>query len=115
MVRSHAAFAGADRLAGSGDDVLGDAVMTDEGTALGTVIDVIASVRAGEADIVGFELSAREALGTDGEHVLIPLPTALAISGEAIVVPASVHAYASKDTIDLDVSVEAFRRQLEEA
>lgn len=113
MIPSPSVFADTETLAGSGDDVLGDQVITDEGTALGTVTDVIAEVHAGEADIVGFEVSASAALSSEGDAVFIPLPAALAISGEAIVVPASVVEYATKDYIKLDVSVEAFRSQLE--
>lgn len=113
MIRSHRAFADPEALAGGGDDVLGDQVITDEGTALGNVVDVIASVVEGAADIVGFEVTATAALGSEGDHVFVPLPAAVAISGEAIVVPAAAADYATKDFIDFDVSVDAFRRQLE--
>lgn len=113
MIRSHREFAEAAALAGSGDDVLGDQVITDEGTALGNVVDVIASVIEGTADIVGFEITATAALGSEGDHVFVPLPAALAISGEAIVVPATAADYATKDLIDFNVSVDAFRSQLE--
>lgn len=113
MIRSQEDFADADQLAGSGDDVLGDQVMSDEGTALGTVVDVIASVVDGAADIVGFEVTAGPALSSEGDHVFVPLPAAPAISGEAIVVPATAADYSTKEFIDFGVSVDAFRSQLE--
>lgn len=113
MVKSHALLADATTLAGSGDDVLGDQVITDQGTALGTVADVIASISDGNADIVGFEVIASDALGNQGDHIFIPLPAALAISGEAIVVPASVANFSTPDYLDLNTSVQAFRNDME--
>ncbi|HXH58673.1 PRC-barrel domain-containing protein [Iamia sp.] len=112
MVPSRGVFAAPDSLSGSGDNVLGDRVITDDGTDLGEVTDVIASVTAGHADIVGFEVKASEALGTEGAQVFLPLPAALAISGEAIVVPASARDFVSEDYTGFGASVEAFREQL---
>lgn len=112
MVPSHGVFTAPDSLSDSGDNVLGDRVITDDGTDLGEVIDVIASVDAGRADIVGFEVKASEALGTEGAQVFLPLPAALAISGEAIVVPASARDFVSEDYTGFGAAVEAFRDQL---
>jgi uncharacterized protein YrrD len=112
MIPSHAVFQAAEALAGSGDNVLGDRVLTDDGTDLGVVADVIASVQGGKADIVGFEVEASAALGTQGAHVFLPLPAAVAISGEAIVVPASARDFVSEDYTGFGASVEAFRHQL---
>jgi uncharacterized protein YrrD len=114
MVPSHGVFTTPDSLSrsDSGDNVLGDRVITDDGTDLGEVTDVIASVDAGRADIVGFEVKASEALGTEGAQVFLPLPAALAISGEAIVVPASARDFVSEDYTGFGAAVEAFRDQL---
>ncbi|CAN5508347.1 hypothetical protein BH10ACT1_BH10ACT1_11950 [soil metagenome] len=113
MIPSHSVFADPDVLAGTGENVLGDQVITDDGVALGTVADVIASVQGGAADIVGFEVKGSDAVGAAGDHVFLPLPAATAISGEAIVVPASTRDFITKDYVDLGASVEAFRKQLE--
>lgn len=113
MIPSHRVFVDPAVLAGTGDNVLGDTVFTDEGTDLGTVADVIVSVKGGEADIVGFEVEATEALSSDGGRVLIPLPVATAISAEAIVVPASSASYSGAAFIDFGASVDAFRANLE--
>nr|WP_284288729.1 PRC-barrel domain-containing protein [Angustibacter aerolatus] len=75
MVVSEAAFADASALSGDaggeGDpgDVLGSQVLTDAGTALGTVVDVVLEVPTepgGACDVVGYEIEASEALGTKG-------------------------------------------------
>ena len=114
MIESHSVFTEPGSMpSGSGDDVLGDRVMTDDGTELGTVSDVVVSVQGGEADIVGFEVKASDALKNEGDNVFIPLPAALAMSGEAIVVPASARDFVSQDYTGFGASVEAFRNQLE--
>ncbi|MGI8709913.1 MAG: PRC-barrel domain-containing protein [Acidimicrobiales bacterium] len=113
MIESHQVFRSPETLAGTGEDVLGDTIMTDDGTNLGKVVDVVVSVDGGEADIVGFEVAASAALGTEGDNVFIPLPAALSISGEAIVVPASTKDFVSQDYTGFGASVEAFRDQLE--
>lgn len=113
IIGSSSDFVAPDALAASGDNVIGDRVITDEGTDLGKVIGVIASISAGAADIVGFEVEASAALASGEQHVFLPLPDAGAISGEAIVVPASVRDYISHDFTGFGGSVEAFREQLE--
>jgi len=113
VIRSHADFVSPEALEASGDDVIGDRVITDDGTDLGKVVDVIASFASGAADIVGFEIEASAALATEQQHVFLPLPDAGAISGEAIVVPASARDYVTNDFTGFGGSVAAFRDQLE--
>jgi uncharacterized protein YrrD len=92
MIRDQAAFQGMQRLVEDGvpddRDVLGNQVLTDTGTHLGKVVDVIIEVGP-TADIVGYEVAAAEALATRGERVLIPLPDTIAVSGEHLIVPAA--------------------------
>jgi sporulation protein YlmC with PRC-barrel domain len=113
MISSHDAFAAEDVLADVGDDVLGDRVVTDDGTELGTVVDVVASIQGGDGDIVGFEIEGSAALGDEGQHVYLPLPQAIAISGEAIVVPAAARDHASADFSAFGGAVDAYRKTLE--
>lgn len=113
MIQSHSVFKPNGSLSGDGDNVIGDRIMTDDGTELGTVADVVVSVQGGEADIVGFEVQAAEGVKTGGDNVFIPLPAALAMSGEAIVVPASTKKFVSQDYTGFGASVQAFRDQLE--
>ena len=63
-------------------DVIGAAVLTDTGTRLGTVTDVIVSLGHG-AQAVGYELSIDRPDG-DGRPRFIPLPEQLAVSGDAV-------------------------------
>jgi uncharacterized protein YrrD len=101
---------------GSGGDVLGSQVLTDTGTDLGTVVDVVLEVgdtRGGACDVVGYEIEASEALGTKGTKVLIPLPDTLAASGQHLMVPASAKDFVSHDLAGFGASVAAFRAQLE--
>lgn len=113
VIRSRQDFVSPEALVASGDNVIGDRVLTDDGTDLGKVVDVIVSFESGAADIVGFEIEASAALATERQHVFLPLPDAGAISGEAIVVPASVRDYVSHDFTGFGGSVAAFREQLE--
>jgi sporulation protein YlmC with PRC-barrel domain len=104
---------------GSGANVLGSQVLSDAGIDLGVVRDVIVSVTAGSAgqssgqcDVVGYEIEASEALGTQGEKVLIPLPDTIAASGEHLMVPASAKEFVGRDLAGFGAAVEAFRAQL---
>lgn len=101
---------------GTGGDVLGSQVLTDTGTDLGTVIDVVLEVgdtAGGACDVVGYEIEASEALGTKGTKVLIPLPDTIAASGQHLMVPASAKDFVSHDLAGFGASVAAFRAQLE--
>lgn len=100
---------------GSGGDVLGSQVLTDSGTDLGTVMDVIvevSGVTGGQCDVVGYEIESSQALGTKGTKVLIPLPDAVAASGEHLIVPASAKDFVGQDLAGFGAAVEAFRAQL---
>lgn len=101
---------------GSGGDVLGSQVLTDAGTELGSVVDVIVEVDPdgpGRCDVVGYEIEAAEAMGTKGTKVLIPLPDTLAASGEHLIVPAAAQDFVSHDLAGFGAAVEAFRAALE--
>lgn len=101
---------------GSGGNILGSQVLTDTGTDLGTVVDVIlevAETSGGQCDVVGYEIEASEALGTKGTKLLIPLPDTLAASGEHLMVPASAKDFVGHDLAGFGASVAAFREQLE--
>jgi len=115
MIRDEDAFGGEDALAADGvpdhRNVIGNQVLTDGGTDVGTVVDVI--IEAGsEAEIVGYEVKASDALATHGEHVLIPLPDAIAVSGEHLIVPAGALEFVGNDLSGFGAAVEAFRAKL---
>lgn len=107
--------------AGSGGNVLGDRVLTDSGTDLGKVADVVIqydNTTGGACDVVGYEIEASEALkeshSSKGKHtrLLIPLPDTLAVSGEHVMVPASAEQFVSNDLAGFGAAVQAFRAQL---
>ena len=102
---------------GSGGNVLGSQVLTDAGVDLGKVIDVIIEVSqggSGQCDVVGYEIEASEALGSNSTDVLIPLPDTIAVSGEHLIVPASAKDFVGQDLAGFGAAVEQFRAQLKD-
>ena len=97
---------------GTGGNVMGSEVLTDAGTSLGTVSDVIVETDARTCDVVGYEIESSEAMGTKGQKVLIPLPDTIAASGQHLVVPASARDFVGQDLAGFGASVDAFRKQL---
>lgn len=97
-------------------DVLGSRVMTDDGTELGTITDVILDVTTdagtNAADVIGYEIDSSPALGKDGRRVLIPLPDTLSVSGEALMLPGSAAEFVTDDLAGFGAAVEEFRTRL---
>lgn len=90
-------------------NVIGSTVMTDAGTALGKVSDVVVEIGAfgsGQADVIGYEV---EQPGTSGK-VLIPLPDTLSASGEHVMVPAAVTNFQSDNLESLQRAVIELRK-----
>jgi uncharacterized protein YrrD len=118
MVESRAALGAGDEAmteaAGSGDrDVIGATVMTDGGTSLGTVEDVIVQVGEGVPSVVGFEVHG-PAVERDrrAATLLIPQHDTLALSGETLMVPAAAEEFVRDDLSGFGSAVEEFRRRL---
>jgi uncharacterized protein YrrD len=105
-----------DTAAASDSDVLGDAVLTRSGTALGEVVDVIidAGPDAGpdadsHARVVGYEIATSHALPPQGRRALIPGPEIHAVSGEAIVVADSAADFIATDLAGFGATVASWR------
>ncbi|GAB7044668.1 MULTISPECIES: PRC-barrel domain-containing protein [Catenuloplanes] len=98
----------ADRSEVHDGEVLGDVVLTDTGTALGTVTDVIVELGT-EPRVVGYEIRTSEALPPAGRVGLIPLPDTMAASGEAVVVPAAITKHMADDLAAFGATVASFR------
>jgi len=98
----------------AGRDVLNSQVLTDQGTALGVVSDVIIGIggRNGQADVVGYEIEPADTLGRGQQRLIIPLPDTLAASGEHLIVPAAAADYLTDDLARFGGVVDAFRAQL---
>ena len=100
---------------GGGGNVLRSRVLTDQGTALGVVNDVIIGIagQGAQADVIGYEIEPAETLGRGRQRLLIPLPDTLAASGENLVVPAAASQYLTDDLARFGSVVDSFRSQLE--
>lgn len=98
---------------GSGGDVLGSRVLTDDGSDLGEVVDVIVEVtNQGPCTVIGYEIEPSDASGTKGATVLIPLPDTVAASGQNLIVPASARDFVGHDLAGFGAAVKDFRAQL---
>jgi uncharacterized protein YrrD len=92
-------------------DVIGAPVITEEGTELGEVRDVVVSLgRTTKA--VGYELGGPRFESTRGDRRgFIPLPEQIAISGDSLVVPAGIDRYLRDDLTGFGGAVDDFRRE----
>ncbi|MDY7089037.1 MAG: PRC-barrel domain-containing protein [Actinomycetota bacterium] len=103
----------ADRAELHNQNSLGGTVLTEGGTALGTIEDVILEI-GGPADVVGYEIRTTEALPPAGRHAFLPLPGQVAASGEALVVPDAVATMVVDDLAALGALVRNERAGSEE-
>lgn len=104
--------ASVDLTTGGGGDVIGNRILTDGGTELGEVVEVV--ITSGRsAEVVGFEVAAADGLRPSGNHnVFIPLPDTSAISGERVVVPDTAVDYIRDDLTGFGGAVADFRERL---
>ncbi|MEU6556544.1 PRC-barrel domain-containing protein [Streptomyces sp. NPDC046915] len=94
--------------------VLGAKVLTDAGTEVGRVLDVVVEGGA-SGRVVGFRIAASRspASGTSGSNrrrhkVYVPRGETLAVSGQALVVPADATLYVAEDLPGFAGQVQAF-------
>lgn len=85
--------------------VTGASVVTESGTVLGEVVDVVLQV-AETTDVVGYELTP--AKGSDRSFV--PLPEQIAVSGDALVVPDQLEAFLTDDFVGFGGAIESYVR-----
>jgi uncharacterized protein YrrD len=103
---------GLDTDTGADSDILGDTVLTQGGTALGTVVDVIIDAAPDEhhpPGVVGFEIATSDALPPAGRRALIPRPDTYAASGEAIIVADSATDFVANDLAGFGSAVASWR------
>ncbi|GAB7046665.1 PRC-barrel domain-containing protein [Catenuloplanes indicus] len=89
-------------------EVLGDLVLTDAGTSLGTVTDVIVEFGT-EPQVAGYEIRTGDALPPAGRTVLIPRADTMAASGEAVIVPSAVTEHVADDLAGLGATITSIR------
>ncbi|MEU1853560.1 PRC-barrel domain-containing protein [Streptomyces sp. NPDC019990] len=97
--------------------VLHARVLTDEGTEVGTVLDVV--VEGGTSGrVVGFRIAADKALVRGSRRrrhrVYVPRGETLAVSGRALVIPADATRYVADDLPSFAARVGSFRSGREE-
>ena len=100
---------------GPSGDILGSQVLTDDGSALGIVVDVVIEITGGggsQADVVGYEIDPAEVSGPGSNRMLIPLPDTLAASGEYLMVPAAAREFVTDDLAGFGAAVDDFRALL---
>ncbi|MFF2993708.1 PRC-barrel domain-containing protein [Streptomyces sp. NPDC057950] len=91
--------------------VVGAKVLTDAGTEVGTVLDLV--VEAGTSGrVVGFRIAARETPGSGRARrrrkVFVPRGETLAVSGQALVIPADATRFVADDLAGFAAQVDAF-------
>ncbi|MGK2958149.1 MAG: PRC-barrel domain-containing protein [Acidimicrobiales bacterium] len=97
---------------GDGGDVLGNRIMTESGTDLGEVVEVVVATGR-HAEVVGFEVEAAGgSRSADDHHVFIPLLDTLAISGKKIIVPDAATDFIRDDLSGFGSAVAEFRSTL---
>jgi len=84
-------------------NVIGNDVLTEGGTSLGEVRDVVLLVGS-SGEVVGYQIAR-----PSGDDAYIPLPAQLAISGSALVVPDETEQFTRDDLVGLGAAVEEFR------
>jgi uncharacterized protein YrrD len=91
----------------SGRDVTGDEVLTEGGTSLGRVRDVVVLVGS-NGEVVGYEINT-----ASGGTGYIPLPAQLAVSGTTLIVPETTKEFVEDDLVGLGAAVDEFRSRLD--
>ena len=108
-----------DNDSGTGRNVIGNQVLTDAGSAIGVVTDLIVEIGLLTADenvgsVVGYEVTGDASLqGREGKPLLLPLPYTLAVSGTTLVVPATVETFIRDDLSGFGAAVADYRSQLD--
>ncbi|AKN70337.1 MULTISPECIES: PRC-barrel domain-containing protein [Streptomyces] len=111
MIAGETVFEDRDAVVGRGEaehgKVLGAPVLTEHGTGIGTVADVVVETGA-SGRVVGFEILAEDHLDRRHRKVFVPRGEALAVSGEALVVPAHAQHFVADDLPSFAAQAEAF-------
>ena len=87
-------------------NVLGVDVLTEGGTSLGRVVDLVLLVGS-DGEVVGYQIDK-----ASGGRGYIPLPAQLAVSGDALVVPDITEEFVHDDLVGLGAAVDEFRDRL---
>jgi uncharacterized protein YrrD len=96
--------------------VLGNRVLTDSGTDLGVVVDVVLQVgRAADVafEVVGYEIGGDAVeSATGGQRAFVPIDAQHAVSGTDLVVPDATREFIRRDLTGFGGAVDAYREHL---
>lgn len=95
----------------SAGSIIGNRILTDDGTDLGRVVEAVVTTGA-PAAIAGFEVEVPPELRDDSDHVFVPMPDTVSISGRKIVVPAATADHICSDLSGFGAAVEQLREEL---
>lgn len=116
MITDEAVLADRDALLARGEaghgGVPGAPVVTDQGTEVGTVLDLVVT---DDGRVIGFRVAANEQLDSERRDVFVHRPDTLAVSGKALVVPTGVGRFVASGPATFAAQVEAFLSQEERA
>ncbi len=99
-----------DAKASGGGNVIGSRVMTEGGTDLGKIIDVIIEAGRNPA-VAGYEVES----ATQGrQHILLPVIEPVAISGEMVIVPDATSEFTAGDLAGFPEAARGLRARLEQ-
>jgi uncharacterized protein YrrD len=87
-------------------NVIGNDVLTEGGTSLGKVADLVLLVGS-TGEVVGYQIDK-----VGGGRGYIPLPAQLSVSGVALVVPNITEEFVQDDLVGLGASVDEFRARM---
>ncbi|MFG3410412.1 PRC-barrel domain-containing protein [Streptomyces sp. NPDC048142] len=99
-----------DAKATGGGNVIGSRVMTEGGTDLGKIIDVIIATGRNPA-VAGYEV---ESAAQGREHLLLPVIKPVAISGERVLVPDATGEFTAGDLAGFADAAHGLRTRLEQ-
>lgn len=86
---------------GDQQEVIGREVVTDAGTSLGKVSDIVIEIEGPSGRVVGYEIER-----PDGPQILVPVTGGVPVSGDALVLPADAEQHAAN-------GLSSFREMLE--
>ncbi|MCH0543440.1 PRC-barrel domain-containing protein [Streptomyces sp. MUM 203J] len=114
MIRDESALADDDRIskdltASGGGNVIGARVMTESGSSLGRIVDVVITGGRKPA-VAGYEV---ETAGRGSHRVLLPVIKPVAVSGEMVLVPDATGEFTAGDLAGFPEAMRGLRRRLE--
>ena len=115
MIRDESALADDDEAAkeskaSGGGNVIGSRVMTEGGTDLGKIVDVIIEAGRNPA-VAGYEV---ESAAQGRRHILLPVIKPVAISGEMVLVPDATGEFTAGDLAGFPEAAHGLRTRLEQ-